>query len=362
MVRRFLFTADCHIKRRTWVNHVQPEGDSYEALRKLGRQLDITPPVTTLVLGGDFFDGNRPTSTDEVEAVKFLSGFKQVLYIRGNHDNVTPSYLEALLSQLTDVELIELTPEGVTLDKDTPDEVNIHGVSWTASREELLETLRSIPEVTCPQYVVLHTSFKHLLEIGSWQLSEDDITDIFGNRQVRILVGDVHTRNTLQLQHGYIHSPGSTYPCSWPRPGTTYAASLIDAVSGEITQVDCTVRDYTDVKYTGEEDLKKTIFGLFMHRELPPVIRLQVPSDVTCRINPSDYPDAIILIQKAVSGQNMDGVRPLYQAGVSVEDAVRQEAPSKEVADLAVSLMLSDDPAGLLDEWMNFWNVERIVL
>lgn len=362
MARRFLYTADCHIKRRTWVNHVQPEGDSYEALRKLGRQLDITPPVTTLVIGGDFFDGNRPTSTDEVEAVRFLSGFKQVLYIRGNHDNVVPSYLEALLSQLTDVELIELTPEGVTLDEGTPEEVSIHGVSWTASREELLEALKSIPAVDHPQYVVLHTSFQHLLAVGSWQLSKDDITEIFGDRQVRVLVGDVHTRHTLELPNGYIHSPGSTYPCSWPQPDTTYAASLIESFSGSITAVDCTVRDYVSADYTDDADLRATIQSLFMHRDLPPVIRLRMPSDATCRINPSDYPDAVILIQKALSGPNMDNVRQLHQAGISMEDAVRQEASSKEMADLASALMSSDDPAGLLDEWMTFWKVERIVV
>lgn len=360
-MQRFLFTADCHIKRRTWINHVQPEGDSYEALHKLSMQLDIDPPVDTLVIGGDFFDSNRPTSTDEVEAVNFLSGFKKVLYIRGNHDNVKPSYLEALLSRLTDVELIELTPEGVKLNVNTDREVNIHGISWTASRDELLEALTSIPEVNCPQYIVLHTSLKHLLEIGNWQLSAEDIANIFGNRQVRFLVGDVHTRHTLELPNGYIHSPGSTYPDEWPKPCMTYAASLINAFTGKITPVDCTVRDYMDVDYAGEQDLRNRIAGLFMHRELPPVIRLRVPSDATLRINPSDYPDAVILCQKAVSGQLMDGVRALHQPGTSLETAVRQEASSQDIANLAVTLLASDDPAELLASWLEFWKVERIV-
>ena len=225
-----------------------------------------------------------------------------------------------------------------------------------------MESLRGIPAVEHPQYIVLHTSFRHLLEIGQWQLSADDITDIFGDRCVRILVGDVHTRHTLELPHGYIHSPGATYPTSWPQTDVTYAASLISTLSGDIQSVNCKVRDYVTADYTGREDLLKLINQLFMHRELPPVILLRMPSDETCRIDPADYPDAIILCQKAVSGQLMEGVRALHQPGTTLENAVRQEASSQEVADLAVTLLASDDPAELLASWLDFWKVERIIV
>ena len=75
MIEKFLFLADFHVKARTWTNNTQVRGDAYECMKKIG---DIAEEkgLNTLVIGGDFFDSNRPTPDDLVQTVDFLSRFK----------------------------------------------------------------------------------------------------------------------------------------------------------------------------------------------------------------------------------------------------------------------------------------------
>ena len=99
--------ADAHIKCRTWTNYMGLQGDAYAALDLVNEKLE---GIDTLVIGGDWFDSNHPSSTDINQSFQFLRHFKSVFFIRGNHDNVQPSYLSALSEQGGQTTVTELQP------------------------------------------------------------------------------------------------------------------------------------------------------------------------------------------------------------------------------------------------------------
>ena len=88
----FLFMADAHIKARTWTNSTLLQGDAYAALDKLS----ASPLSDTLVIGGDWYDTVRPSAEDVQHSNDFISGFKQVYYVRGNHDGRETCFLDLL--------------------------------------------------------------------------------------------------------------------------------------------------------------------------------------------------------------------------------------------------------------------------
>ena len=121
MPETFLFMADAHIKSRTWTNYMGLQGDSYAALDKISQKLTKQEQnINTLVIGGDWFDSNHPSSTDINQSFQFLRQFRSVFFIRGNHDSVQPSYLSALPEQGGHTVVTELQPG----------EVYTPGIDW----------------------------------------------------------------------------------------------------------------------------------------------------------------------------------------------------------------------------------------
>lgn len=65
-----LFMADAHIKSRTWTNNMQLYADAYTALLKVARHIRaMENPPKTLLIAGDWFDSNKPTSTDLMKSI-----------------------------------------------------------------------------------------------------------------------------------------------------------------------------------------------------------------------------------------------------------------------------------------------------
>ena len=139
----FLFMADGHVRGRTWTNSMVLQGDAYAAL---GRLAELSAYTGTIVIGGDWFDSNRPSSRDVDVTVACLSRFARAYYIKGNHDNADPAWLGGIVPSarhLTEVPE-ELHPG-----------VYICGQDWMASREESLAGLRWIAANAGPEDVIL---------------------------------------------------------------------------------------------------------------------------------------------------------------------------------------------------------------
>ena len=156
----FLFTADCHIKRRTWTNSTLLQGDASRAFAKFVNEGSmIGPGSRDLIIGGDLFDNNRPSSQDVLDVANVTTSMHRTFYIRGNHDNVNPSYLEALnepddeygFGQIRLLESGKDGPEG----KEAwyagfhrlANNAYVAGISWMPSDSQFIETLKAVVDL-----------------------------------------------------------------------------------------------------------------------------------------------------------------------------------------------------------------------
>ena len=385
--RYVLFTADCHIKRRTWNNSALLQGDSSEAFRQMLMNSDPYE-LETLLIGGDLFDSNRPSSADLLD-VKFYLKYKieTVLYIRGNHDSVKPSFIRAL-EEDDDAFKIHVdevsshwieTPDYIhslrlLYDSDT-NPVYIAGIPYMSSTEELkayiecmVRSWRAIPNKGT-LYLMLHTAFEHLLGFdGAYQLTVEDIYNICGEDRVNILVGHIHTRNTTVYNEAgaYIHSPGALYPLSFPDMGTQHFATVIDLVTGELHAIPCDVRKYVSINLrdipegvTLESWLDNNGFAP-VDDSLPTFVRVNIHDTVTGSfqgINNDKY------ITQAVSCVALSQDAVVYDRDYTFQEAVAEELAAEKdhemLVEMADALLIADDPVGMLDDWTNQWGVRK---
>jgi DNA repair exonuclease SbcCD nuclease subunit len=403
MSRYFLFTADCHIKGRTWTNSTLLRSDSLKAFEKA---IDgACTKSDTIVIGGDLFDSNRPTSNDVVETLSLLTyNFSHIWYIRGNHDSVEPSYLKAIKDTFDDdviTEARELYPTEFHFPMETTTDLHfeddaelrnyqcykypIVGISWDPSDKEVYSKLQQAVENWKMKrakgqqpdgilYVVMHCSFKHLLGFdGAYQLDLDMVRNICGEEHVNILVGHIHTRSTVvyNSKGAYIHSPGSTYPLSSDKMGEPCFASLIDFVTGKIEDIPTDVRKYVNVNLTDipDGDVIKWLNENNKRPEkywLPTFVQVTIPEvydkPLPALVDPDNGLNYVFKINRTVSTPvvTAQAVNTAY----TITDAVREELSNLEedeemAIDMAEQLLAADDPVALLDEWLDFWRVRR---
>lgn len=156
----FLFTADCHIKRRTWTNSTLLQGDASKAFAKFVHEGSmIGPGSRDLIIGGDLFDNNRPSSQDVLDVANVTTSMHRTFYIRGNHDNVNPSYLEALNEPddeygFGQIHLLDSSKEG-SEGQETwyagfhrlANNAYVAGISWMPSDSQFIETLKAVVDL-----------------------------------------------------------------------------------------------------------------------------------------------------------------------------------------------------------------------
>ena len=373
----FLFTADCHMKRRTWTNSTLLSGDATAAFRKMcANSILRDKNVDTIVIGGDLFDNNRPTSQDLLDVHQELDSFNRVFYLRGNHDSVYPPYVASF--QSTDVRddgfkyYIMDNTEEPSMDGMSGNSC-IVGIPWVHSDSLLVESLKaSIAHWrqyrTSPDeilYVVLHCSFKHLLGFdGAYQLDVDMIKELCGEDRINFLVGHIHTRDTLVYNKAgaYIHSPGSLYPLTTDKMSTPCFASLINGDTGEIIAIPVDVRKYVTVELSGVSGVN--IIGHLNASGyqppdgyLPTFVRLQIPEDYDQMpiLESSDY---VFKIDRHVTRQvTTQHVNASYTINDAVREELQNEANREMVIDMAEELLESDDPVQTLTDWLQFWKV-----
>ena len=390
MKDKFLFLADFHVKARTWTNNTQIRGDSYAAMQKIGDYAE-TNQLDTLVIGGDFFDSNRPTPEDLVQTVDFLSRFKQVYYIRGNHDSCDPSYLESVSRILGTKNFVTLlNSQLIHLGYGS----YLAGISWMPSKEEykhnvwqLLTYFRDeYPGKTL--YLVLHTSFQHLLSFeGAYTFDLTDVAKWCKDINVVLLVGDIHIRDTryfaaydgaedpVNVGECLFHSPGSVYPLQFNDADNAKYVTVVNLSpdSGDkrdhISGVPVEVRKYASFRYSGDVDMLKswlTNFNKGYYQDwsgyLPAYIRIVLDAGVEPpRIIPFDYPNLVIQIQMEMDefdpGHAIDSADGSY----TLEQAINDEFPDPDVAEIANRLVASADPADDLRKYLELWQVERVM-
>lgn len=393
LTEKFLFLADFHVKARTWTNNTQVRGDAYAAMQKIG-DLAEEKGLDTLVIGGDFFDSNRPTPDDLVQTVDFLSRFNQVYYIRGNHDSCDPSYLESV-SRILGVNnfVTQLNGQFVQL----ANKSYLTGISWMPSKEEYKNAVQSTLEYFRNEYpgktlyLVLHTSFQHLLAFeGAYTFDTAEVAEWCKGMDVVLLVGDVHVRDTRQvavypnpndttgvldnLGELIFHSPGSVYPLQFNDTDTVKSVSAVYTGTDQrilrIAPLQVEVRKYASFRYTGSQNTLKDWLESFnngYYKEwpgyLPAYIRIILdPGVEPPHIIPSDYPNLVIQIQVEADefdpGHAVDTADGTY----TLEQAINDEFPDPDVAEIANQLVKSPDPAGDLQEYLELWQVERTTM
>ena len=374
-MRPFLFMADAHVKIRTWTNNLQLSGDAYSALSLISESLTKAKP-NVLVIGGDWFDSNRPASSDLMQTAFFCAQFSTVFHISGNHDSVCPSYLDVLgtaaeTSSTASTNFIHLTETPIGI-PDAPG-CFIAGVDWMSSADQLKAVIKNICEAwkeghagsNDVLYLVLHTSFSHLLAFeGAYKLTPEFIDSVTHGLRICILVGDIHTRNTLQIDDfGYIHSPGSMYPLSFDQVDNEFAVSLIDPATGNITALPCGVRSYATIQYESKQALRDEILAISRDAKndrLVPFVRVVVPDDMDVHILPSEYPEAVLQIVRASAGTVAPSlVSDTAGGGCTIRQAAVEEAGDDMLLQQLVdALLVADDPLAEIKTWLDLWQVK----
>ena len=373
---KLLLMADSHIKTRTSVNNAKITDDAYESLHKVKSYVKNND-IDTLLIAGDWFDTNRPSSTDLIETKNFLNSFSRVYYIRGNHDSINPSYLSALNNENKSSYIYELDNDFIIFDN-----FAIAGISWINNKETLYSTIldlcnriksNNINKV----YLMLHTCFKHLFGFDfAYRITEKDIQTIAKDTDmcINVLVGHIHIRDTITYTlsenlNGFIHSPGSLYPTTISDIDKPHYVSLIDTDSDIITDINTDVRLYKTVEFDTLINLDSYIDSIVSENKynLLPVVYVKLKEDYEGPNLYERYKNVIIQVVKDIDHEGKDSENESLKnkAGHSdytIVNAVTEEASVEEdiIQDLIAALLISDDPIKTLNELLDVWEVKRI--
>lgn len=371
-----LFTADCHMKRRTWTNSTLLKDDASAAFGKVVDAVARREDLDSIVIGGDLFDSNRPTAQDLLTVKDILTGnFNACYYIRGNHDNCEPSYLEAITGSLEDdsFHLCRLDQAMYPMASG----VMMVGVEWSPSASEMWDAITHLVtkwrtnirhSKSDTLYVVLHCAFQHLLGFdGAYDFTVDMIKDLCGEDKINFLVGHIHSRNTTIYNSAgaYIHSPGSLYPLSTDKMGEPCYASYINLDTGAIEDISADVRHYLNLDISlihGVDPVAWLVANGHAPAtgNLPTFVRLVVPDSYSQPIPQIFDPRFVVKIDRQVPKQTTTtSVRSSYSINQAIRDELADQTNREMAIDMAEEILASDDPVGTIDKWLEFWGVKK---
>ena len=330
--------------------------------------------MTYLVIGGDWFDSTRPSSLDLYHSFRFRERCFKSMIINGNHDNVEPPFM-SLTDEYGDLEDTGMSAglDPVKMFQIGRSDAGITGLGWTMDREKLLSALSDMRKLMVAEaykmnYVVLHAGVKELLGFdGAYQLTCQDLAEAFAGLEVGILVGHVHTRKKIPLSYStWLYSPGSLYPLSSDKMGDSFTVPLITAETGEIEEIDCNVRHYISLKASRmchpegvmwvppdipEPDGRDYVLPTFVR------VELDVPGFKMPRS------DKYVVQYVGTEGQDDASEVEASDDEYGIGDAIMEELSSdEEMGRMAVKLATCDDPVAELKSWLDFWEVESMVI
>lgn len=359
----FLFMADGHVRGRTWTNSMVLQGDAYAALQHLSAASTL---ADTLVIGGDWFDSNRPSSRDVDESLACLRRFARVYYIKGNHDSAEPAWLGGILPSARH---LTTTPEALFSG------VYICGVDWLPRREDMLAALTEACgnaaglEGCRRLYVVLHDALKETLAFdGTYLCTVKELCSAFGDLPfpVGFLVGHVHRRKVLEMGDDIVLSPGPLYPDAVDRMRESCGAFLLYADGRKPEIASTNVRMYVSADYTDDAALaelcrdcvrKSSVRGYV----LPPAVMLHVGGDSDVAVHPPKDSGVVVhIVRDTAQAGTSQPERQFTASSQGMLDAI-QEAASYDntIRDMAVALYECDDPLAEIDKWLTHWGAVR---
>ena len=193
------------------------------------------------------------------------------------------------------------------------------------------------------------------------------IKQICGNEKINILVGHIHTRDTLVYNEAgaYIHSPGSLYPLSSDKMGVPCYGSIITAETGHISDFSSDVRKYVSVNIAEIDDLSAYLAENKLEPEdwrwLPTFVNIIVPEDYDKQLVLPETDKFVFKVDKRLASRQVavQSTSNVYTIQDAVREELQQEANKEMVLEMAEELLASDDPVGTLDEWLTFWQVRK---
>ena len=339
-----LHIADAHVKQHIWQSCHEVVGDAQCALFELGPTIK-KHGIEVLLLSGDIFDSTKPTAQSVNTVVEFCKQFREVLFITGTHDNTDPPW-------------INVVPNAAHLGS-TPTEVcgaHFYGIDYCSTRDqlkaklcEIVSTVRESVKTGKPTYLVLHNAFRHLLGFeGAWKVEIEDIEEV--SPALRVIVGDVHTRKTVELEGGgWVHSAGPLVPQDWGQTETPCYVDIIDVQSGSITPVNTDVRSFRTLEV---EDVANFVDA---PKKLPTCVRVLMPAGNT---QAAPTIPGCIVIPQIVSRQEQTDGREFRSLGISLEQAIREEFKDPYDAELMWRMYLSENPREVIEEELKKNNIK----
>ena len=380
---KFLLIADAHIKTRTWQNFPDLAGDSYAALRYLADDLKAKNELPdTLVIAGDWFDSNRPSSMDLYETAQFLSLFKDIFYISGNHDSVRPSWLSSL--GLAFNKSSQLIGDNFCA---TLDNAIVLGVAWNQDKEavkaEVSDMLKQLAyEMNLSDanngairqiYLVLHGASQHLLNFeGSYYFDHDFFATLLPANltiPVTVLVGDIHKRDTRQFANLVIHSPGSLYPTNWSEVEGFHGASLIDPLASSpiasIKAVPIKVRAYKEIETQTREQALTDCLNFLQEANADPKNLLYPCARVDVSKwqdkSPFKVPGLCLQFVDTATEEVLDNVGITHPSDeITIQQAVEDELSDETEKLFAIDFMAAADPKQLVNQWLSDHGVKEV--
>lgn len=379
-----LILADCHIRKRTWSNFAKISDDAYVALSTIIQE--INPLPETLLIAGDWFDTDRPSTTDILKSAEFFANFRTVLYIAGNHDRRCGEVFTALqetsknLTGSTAFIDISQTPYISTVRGHT---IVFAGLPYihdqeqfiAAYTEKVLAIKNDYPDAELT--LVIHASYKHLLGFeGAYHIDLEQTKNIASDYPVTVIVGHVHVRDTRKYadnDRAYVHSPGSLYPSTFAQAldrNSVPTASVYHLADGDITDEEIPVRAYADLNFVDYADLETKLYEIVNHArqmeyKLPSLVRLHVTADMmnSAISVPADIADDIVLHITTATTDEPEAEVTITE-GYSMVEAVKEALAAygedaEQLSEYAEALLTSDDALGTIEEWLEFWGVMR---
>lgn len=214
----FIFTADNHLRPRTWSKHPTLAGDAYISfLQIVDFSIAQKLPIVQL---GDLFDSEHPDSETVgmymYQIQRLENNLIRLYYIRGNHDDTVPAWPG-------------LSEWAVAIDGPTRiNGIDVYGFDYQ-NTEALADRLAKLP--VNASVVLTHQSWAEIQRVGHVDGSFSMLP-----RGVVMLTGDYHICNRYEglAANGetvVAYSPGSTAMQALNEPPAKYFGVLYDDLS-----------------------------------------------------------------------------------------------------------------------------------
>jgi DNA repair exonuclease SbcCD nuclease subunit len=240
--------GDMHLRRQTWVNKPQIQGDAYHAFVQV---IDYClEHDCDLVLMGDTFNSAYPDSSSvdvfRQGVTAIINKGNHVFAVQGQHDRAEVAWPLALVPQVEYVNGKIFEVSGLMF----------YGLDQNYNKEELRAQIAAIPEGV--EGVVMHQLAKPVFDFdGAWDFDPQWLPP--GIKYA--FLGDLHQAVQFDFGNGSTgYYSGSTYTCKIDEDFNKSFLHVSNAGGKlEVTRVPLKSRKYISVTINTIEDLNKFI-------------------------------------------------------------------------------------------------------